>query len=172
MQSDAIKKACKLSVALDRAIVSGSPKEINDLSSSYQKFIKTAQIDQIITESSRDVISNVSELVAYLEENNFEFKYYDGATRDVVDKSIKDIQQYLRRLVLDNTGLEAVFEQINDSYKKELEIKESSESFEKVPLEDLYQAGMDSQNSEIDEELEEEDINEDIFSDDEDDYFG
>jgi hypothetical protein len=115
MQIDAIKKACRLSVALDRAITTGESKSINELSKSYQNFVKTAQIDDIITNASKDVISNVSELVAYIEEQGFEMPYYDGVERDVVDISMNDIKDYLRRLVIDNTGLEAEFEHINKS---------------------------------------------------------
>ena len=109
MQIDAIKKACKLSVTLDRAILSGDPKVINDLSKAYQNFVKTAQIDQIITAASRDVISNVAELVSFIEEQGFEMKYYDEVERDIVDKSIIDVKEYLKRLVTDATGLEIVF---------------------------------------------------------------
>ena len=73
MQIDAIKKACKMSIQLDRAIMGGDTKQINDLSKAYKNFISTAQIDKIITQSSSEVIATVADLVAYLEEKNFEF---------------------------------------------------------------------------------------------------
>jgi len=49
LQIDAIKKACKISIALDKAINKGDSKQLKDLSTAYNTFIKTAQIDNIIT---------------------------------------------------------------------------------------------------------------------------
>lgn len=172
MQIDAIKKACKMSVALDRAIVDGDAKEINDLSKAYQSFIKTAKIDDLITASSQDVISNVAQLVEYIEKQGFEFTFYDNVDRDIVDRTLKDIQTFLQRLVLDNTGLENVFETISNAVKEEDAVKKDSESFEKVPLEDLYQNAIYGQSEEFDLELETE--GEELkFEDeeDEDDFF-
>lgn len=160
MQIDAIKKACKMSIALDRAIILGDSKEINELSKAYQNFVKTAKIDEIITAASQDVISNVSELVEFIEKNGYQFNYYDGVARDVVDKSIVDIKEYLKRLVLDATGLEVVFEGINAALKKEDAIKADAASYEAIPLEDLYQSSLNKHNVDFDDELEREDFQE------------
>gem|GEM_PF-2532106 len=166
MQIDAIKKACKMSIQLDRAIMGGDTKQINDLSKAYKNFISTAQIDKIITQSSSEVIATVADLVAYLEEKNFEFNYYDGVERDVVDKSMKDIKDYIKRVVLDATGLEIVFEGINESLKHEKELQAQSESYKKVSLENLYDAAKDKHNQEFDEELENDSIEDYIQEDD------
>ena len=169
MQKDAIKKACKMSVALDRAIINGDSKEINELSKAYQNFVKTAKIDDLITASSQDVISNVAQLVKFIEDEGFEFQYYDNVDRDIVDRSMKDIQQFLQRLVLDATGLESVFETINSALKTENAIKKDAESYEKVPLEDLYAEAIERQSELFDEELDGTDI--DLGDDDEEDEF-
>jgi hypothetical protein len=174
MQIDAIKKACKISIALDRAIVGGDSKEMNELSKAYQNFIKTAKIDEIITAASKDVISNVAELVEFIEKSGYEFNYYDGVERDIVDKSLDDIKQFIRRTVSDATGLEVIFESINNSLKKEIEIKKDAESYERVPLEDLYQNAVERASEGFDDNEEEfSEIDEDYFDDgDEDEYFG
>lgn len=156
MQIDAIKKACKMSVALDRAIVNGDSKEINDLSKAYQNFVKTAKIDELITASSKEVISNVAQLVQYIEDQGFQFNFYDNVDRDIVDKSLKDMQNFLQRLVLDSTGLETIFETIRAGVRTEDALKEDAESYEKVSLEDLFEAGRDRKNQEFDDELERE----------------
>lgn len=156
MQIDAIKKACKMSVALDRAITGGETKEINDLSKAYQNFIKTAKIDELITASSKDVISNVAQLVQFIEEQGFQFEFYDNVDRDIVDKSLRDMQQFLQRLVMDSTGLETIFETIRAGVRTEDALKEDAESYEKVSLEDLFEAGQSRQNEEFDDELEKE----------------
>lgn len=153
MQIDAIKKACKMSISLDRAITNAETKEINDLSKAYQNFVKTAKIDDIITAASQDVISNVSELVDFIEKSGFKFNYYDNVARDVVDVSINDMKEFIRRLVADATGLETTFENINSALKRENEMKAAAGSYEKVSLEDLYQNALSEQNKEFDNEL-------------------
>jgi hypothetical protein len=168
MQKDAIKKACKMSVALDRAILNGDSKEINELSKAYQNFVKTAKIDDLITASSQDVVSNVAQLVKFIEDEGFEFSYYDDVDRDIVDKSMKDIQQFLQRLVLDSTGLESVFETISSALKTEDALKKDAESYEKVPLEDLYANALNRQSEEFDQELEDADLD---FEEDENEFF-
>jgi hypothetical protein len=168
MQKDAIKKACKMSVALDRAILNGDSKEINELSKAYQNFVKTAKIDDLITASSQDVISNVAQLVKFIEDEGFEFSYYDDVDRDIVDKSMKDIQQFLQRLVLDSTGLESVFETISSALKTEDALKKDAESYKKVPLEDLYANALNRQSEEFDRELEDADLD---FEEDENEFF-
>jgi len=168
MQKDAIKKACKMSVALDRAIMNGDSKEINELSKAYQNFVKTAKIDDLITASSQDVISNVAQLVKFIEDEGFEFTYYDDVDRDIVDKSLKDIQQFLQRLVLDATGLESVFETINSALKTEDAVKKDAESYEKVPLDELYAQALERQSEEFDQELDEVDL---TIEDDDDEFF-
>jgi hypothetical protein len=175
MQIDAIKKACKMSIALDRAITSGESKEINDLSKAYQNFVKTAKIDDIITAASQDVISNVAELVDFLEKNGFEFTYYDDVERDIVDKSINDIKQYIKRLVLDASGahLETVFDSISNALNIEKATKANAESYEKVPLEELLSNETAKRNEQFDADLESEgQIMDEDFEDDEDENFG
>ena len=158
MQKDAIKKACKMSIALDRAILNGDSKEINELSKAYQNFVKTAKIDDLITASSQEVISNVAQLVKFIEDEGFQFTYYDNVDRDIVDKSMKDMQEFLQRLVLDATGLESVFETINNALKTKDELEKESESFKQVPLEELYSAALERQGEDFDKELESEEI--------------
>lgn len=171
MQVDAIKKACKLSVALDRAIVNGIAKEINDFSKAYQNFIKTAKIDDLITASSQDVISNVAEFVQFIEESGYQFKYYDGVSRDIVDTSMRDHEQFVRRLVQDSTGLADVFQQINNSLKTKDAIDKDAASYEIVPLEELYDEAVNKHNKDFDKELESDAIEEFEIDDNESEHF-
>ena len=170
MQKDAIKKACKMSVALDKAISNMDSKEINELSKAYQNFVKTAKIDDLIQAASQDVISNVAQLVDFIEENGYEFKFYDNVDRDIVDKSLKDIQQFIRRLVSDATGLDVIFETINSAVKTEDALLKDAESYQKVPLEDLFSdafSKMDEESYKFDEELEKQELE----IDDEEEFF-
>ena len=53
MQKDAIKKACKMSIALDRAIMNGDSKEINEFSKAYQNFVKTAKLMTLLLNQAK-----------------------------------------------------------------------------------------------------------------------
>jgi len=175
MQIDAIKKACKMSVMLDRAIISQDSKEIKELSAAYSGFIKTANIDELIVASNNDVISTVAELCDFIEKNNFQMEYYDNVERDVVDATINDIKEYLRTLVSESVGLELVFETINNAAKLEAAKEKDNESFEQVSLEELYKNAVDRQNEEFDQELEQDAKDDFDFEDGDDDefnYFG
>ena len=53
---------------------------------------------------------NPETLYDYMEKSGFQFKFYDGFDRDEVDRSIKDIQDTNRRLILESTGLQQLLE--------------------------------------------------------------
>lgn len=169
MQIDAIKKACRISLELDKAIESGDSKGIKDLSSAYSNFTKTAQIDAVIESANKEVISTVAELADYIEQCGGKFTYYDNVDRDIVDKTIKDIQEYNYKLVTDATGLSATLERITQSFHQNLEQQATDAATETFSLEDIIneqRAG----NKEFDEQLENETLV-DVEIEDEDEYF-
>lgn len=156
MQIDAIKKSCKMSIMLDRAIVQRDSKEIKELTSAYSSFIKTANIAELIITANRDVITTVADLCDFIEKNNFQMPYYDNVERDIVDVTINDMKDFIRTLVADSVGLELTFETINNALRMELEGNAKKESFEKVSLEDLYKNQIDRQSEDFDSDLSEE----------------
>ena len=54
----------------------------------------------------------MAELYDYMERQGFQFKFYDGFDRDEVDRTIKDIQDTNRRLILESTGLQPLLEEM------------------------------------------------------------
>jgi hypothetical protein len=107
----------------------------------------------MIDSANTDVIRNVSDLVQYLEENNFEFKYYDKVERDVVDKTINILKEHTTNLVLESTGLEATLNQIKESYEAQKQLEADSDAFRALPLEELLQYARGNDEQEIEEEL-------------------
>ena len=170
MQIDAIKKACRISVELDKAIEAGDSKGIKELSSAYSTFTKTAQIDTVIESANSDVIATVADLADYIEKCGGKFTYYDNVDRDIVDKTIKDIQEYNRKLVSDSTGLGSTLEAITQSYRKSLEQQATNNAISELTLEDIVneqRAG----NYAFDQELDNETLVDVPMGDDDDDYF-
>lgn len=167
LQIDAIKKAARISIQLDQAIVSGDAKGIKDLTSAYSTFTKTAQIDDVIAATNKDVISTVSDLGDYIESCGGQFKYYDGVARDIVDKTIADMKEYIRVLVQDCTGLSATLESISRSYAQKVEEHATEEATTLVSLEDLFEDNALGANRELDAELAADDVDlSGLFEDD------
>ncbi len=171
LRIDAIKKACKISVELDKAIYAGDSKGIKELSSSYSSFTKSAQLDEIIASDNNDVISTVAELADYIEKCGGQYTYYDGVQRDIVDKTIADIKEYIRVLVQDATGLSATLENIAENYKRSVATAADEESFAAVSLEELMKQN-EGDNEVLDAELAAESLDEDFMgAEDGDEYF-
>jgi hypothetical protein len=158
MQIDVIKKACKLSVLTDQAIASGEIKDIKELSAAHTNFLKMAQIDEMIEAAQGDVIRTVADLVQYLEEKGFEFEYYDKVERDVYDKTINEMKDYLRTLVLESTGLEQTLEIIQEKYAEAKYLEQERGAEAVVPLDEVVRKARQDFSDEVDEELEDEDI--------------
>lgn len=170
IQIDAIKKACKISVELDRAIQEGDGKAIKDLSTAYASFTKTAQIDEVITTANNDVISTVAELADYIEKCGGQYKFYDNVPRDIVDKTIDDLKNYIRTLVTDATGLDVMLENIMENYKTSVENDAAKAASSKLSLNDIVANFQEAANNDLDNELAAdavEDVN--FFGDDDDD---
>lgn len=172
LQIDAIKKACKISVELDKAIMAGDSKGIKDLSSSYSSFTKTAQIDAVIATANNDVITSVADLADYIEKCGGQYHYYDNVERDIVDKTINDLKEYVRVLVSDSTGLGPILEQITQSYKNSVEQKAENDAVSSISLQDIIQDHARAENHELDSELAQETLDDIVIGEDEDEYFG
>lgn len=162
MQIDAIKKACKLSIMIDQSVQDANIKRIKDLSESYNRFIKTAKIDEMIESSQGDVLRTIADLVNYLEKEGFEFEYYDNEERDVVDATINDMKEYLRTLVLESTGLEQTLEMIKKSYNAKKHNDADQDAASELPLDEIVTESKREFNEQLDEELKSESISDDF----------
>lgn len=107
----------------------------------------------MIDSANTDVIRNISDLVQYLEENDFKFEYYDKVERDIVDKTINILKEHTTNLVLESTGLEATLNQIKESYEVQKQLEADNEAYKALPLEELLLAVKHQQEDEIEEEL-------------------
>jgi hypothetical protein len=161
MQIDAIKKACKASLLLDKAMLEGDMENIRNLTSAYQQFVATAKIDEMIESAQTEVIRTVADLAQFLEDNNFEFTFYDNQDRDIVDKTIRDMKEHLRTLVMESTGLEQTLEMIQKKYTEGQQEKAKLAATELVPLEEVMAKAKEEYAEKIDSELEQEQIIED-----------
>lgn len=110
LQKEAVKTLCKLNIEMNEAIRAKDAKAMKDYSTAYATFAKQADLEGMINETKTDDITTVAELYDYMEKSGFQFKFYDGYDRDEVDRTIKDIQDTNRRLILESTGLQPLLE--------------------------------------------------------------
>lgn len=77
---------------MEKALFEGDIKAAGEYSKMHKSLIEAAGLNDMIEVGESDVISTVSELCDYLEQNDFQFRFYDGVSRDIVDKTIADMQ--------------------------------------------------------------------------------
>lgn len=131
LQIDQAQKICKLSLEIDSQIRAGS-KDVDKFLSSYDKLVKTAEFNPKNSKDDND-FSSFGELAVWLEKRGRENQFYDGATRDVIDETIKNIQSYNQRLYINEGG-------IGDEITRRLKAIQEENSKEGVQTEssDMY----------------------------------
>ena len=164
MQKEAVKTLCKLQIEMDEAIRAKDAKAIKDFSSAWASFAKQADLENMINETKTDDITTVAELYDYMERSGFQFKFYDGFDRDEVDRSIKDIQDTNRRLILESTGLQQLLEDMIRQKAETTEMEHARNIAENESIKDLL--NFMPEDSEVDTEADTDVLNTD-FSDEE-----
>lgn len=95
-------KLSKISLKIDELIRDGL--EFDKELKSYDNLIKIAGFTPKNSKNGSD-FDSVGEVGAYLEKTGWINKYYDGAIRDEVDNTMKDIQNWCRRLYVNENGI-------------------------------------------------------------------
>lgn len=164
LQKEAVKTLCKIHIELDEAIRAKDAKAIKDYSTAYSTFSKQADLEGMINETKTDDITTVAELYDFMEKNNFQFKFNDGYDRDEVDRTIKDMQEYLRKLVLESTGLQPLLEDMMRQKMQTAEEEKAAEATQSMSLQDILQ--FTPEDTEIDTEDDKDVLNENFDEED------
>lgn len=153
---DSIRKLAKISVLADVAISENRIKDATQLLQSYNAMLKESGIR---SEISKDIntIDSLSELVAYLEKTGFVLNYKVTENRDIVDKTIENMQQYVRRLFTDSN------ETVHEMYNNEATSLYSGTEITDDALELLYDTN-EGDETEFEETLDEKEL-EQMFKD-------
>lgn len=91
-----------ISLELESRIRAGA--DFDKLLSSYDKLVKVAEFTPKNVKNAND-FDSVGELIKWLEKRGWKNKFYDGVTRDVIDETIKNIQNYNQRLYINESGI-------------------------------------------------------------------
>lgn len=148
---DMVRKLAKLSAISDHCIANGDNKEATTVLQSYNTLMKELGISTQ-TASNENTIESLSELVAYLEKTGFLLNYKITENRDIVDKTIENMQQYVRRLFTDSS------ETVNEMYNSKMLSQDGGTDITDEDIENLYTAseedGVDYEDPMDEKELE------------------
>lgn len=103
LQIDQAQKLCKLSLEIDNRIRAGD-KEVDKFMSSYDKIIKSAEFTPKNAKNATD-FDSFAEVAYWLEKHGKINKFYDNVTRDVLDETLKNIENYNQRLYINEGGI-------------------------------------------------------------------
>ena len=145
---DMIRKLALVSVLIDQKLASGDTREVATLISSYQSLMKESGIQNAV-QNDTETIESLSELIAFLEKNNWLMDYKVSENRDIVDATIRNFQQYVQSLV-SGSG-----EEISQLYNAKLMEEEAGTNLNEDEIEMLFE----NQQAE-EEQLDEESLNE------------
>lgn len=121
LQIDQARKLCKFSLEIDSKIRAGD-KDVDKFLSSYDKLVKIAEFTPKNTRNATD-FDSFAELGLWLEKRGHQNKFYDDVTRDVIDESLKNIENYNQRLYINEGG-------IGDEITQRLKALESANELE------------------------------------------
>ena len=111
LQVDQAIKICKMSYEIDNRIREGS--DFDKLLASYDKLVKAAEFTPKNVKNIND-FDSVGELIKWLEKRGWRNAFYDDVTRDIVDETIKNFQNFNQRLYTNESGIgEQITERIN-----------------------------------------------------------
>ena len=103
LQIDQARKICKLSLEIDSRIRAGD-KDVDKFLASYDKLVKTAEFTPKNTKNAVD-FDSFAEVGFWLEKRGHQNKFYDNTTRDVIDETLKNIENFTQRLYINEGGI-------------------------------------------------------------------
>lgn len=134
---DSLKKICKTSLKMDQAIDVGDTQDYKNLATVYEQLRKSARLTEVQnTEEEVRELDSLGELVKFVERKGGIIPMYENpieVPKDKLDFTIRDIKNYLRRLVVDEQGLGDIIESfIEKSQNRKTETAEDilSSSFD------------------------------------------
>lgn len=127
LNEDQALKLCKISLIIEEKIRGGV-----DFTKDLKAYDELAKLSNLTPKNVKDAneFDSFGEVYAYLEKTGWQNKYYDGAVRDEVDNTEKNIKNWIRYLYINETGIAEEIEQRINNLKvaAELEGEEFNES--------------------------------------------
>ncbi len=143
---DTLIMICKTSLKMNQAIDSGDIDTYQKLSRVYDSMMKSAKFTEAQNkEDKSDYVDSCGELVALCEkEGGFIPKFCTDIPQDKVDMTLRDMQEYTKKLIEQDSGLAQQIEQ----YIKKKDIEEEKRRAEKDALDNYDPAEIEDNDIE------------------------
>lgn len=148
---DMIRKLALVSVLIDKKLASGDTREVSTLISSYQSLMKESGIQNAV-QNDTETIESLSELIAFLEEHGWLMDYKVTESRDIVDATIRNFQQYVAAIVA-GSG-----EEVTQMYNTKIMEQNSGTNVNEEDIESMFETQEAQEERFEDETLNEEEL--------------
>lgn len=120
LNEDQALKMCKISL-----IIEDKMREGIDFSKDLKAYDELAKLSNLTPKNVKEAneFDSFGEVFAYLEKTGTELEYYDGAVRDEVDYTMKNMKNWLRYLYTNETGVAEEIEQRIQNLKVAAELE-------------------------------------------------
>lgn len=108
---DYLKKICKASLQLDRSLDYGDSDSAAKYSRMYDMMNKSAKFTAAANKTEKEeFIGSVGELVAVCEKEGFIPRFHNEEQKDIVDKTLEDMNNYVEKLISNEMNLSDLIE--------------------------------------------------------------
>ena len=118
---DYLKTICMISLRLKQAINNADYESMNKLSSQYDKLMKSAKFTASQKKEDEQYLDSISEMVKLCEEQGFIPVYHSDEPKDIVDVTLRDMNQYTKNLIEKEPGLAQLIEEAFEAIRLEEE---------------------------------------------------
>ena len=131
LNEDQALKLCKISLIIEEKIRGGV-----DFTKDLKAYDELAKLSNLTPKNVKDAneFDSFGEVYAYLEKTGWQNKYHDGAVRDEVDNTEKNIKNWVRYLYVNETGIAEEIEQRINNLKVAAELE--GEEFDQAGFRD------------------------------------
>lgn len=131
LNEDQALKLCKISLIIEEKIRGGV-----DFTKDLKAYDELAKLSNLTPKNVKDAneFDSTGEICAYLEKTGWQNKYYDGAVRDEVDNTEKNMKNWVRYLYVNETGIAEEIEQRINNLKVAAELE--GEEFDEAGFRD------------------------------------
>jgi len=131
---DYLKKICKVSVQMDKALEENNIDVFQKLSGIYDKLMHSAKFTAVQRSAADKTggLNTFGEFIARIEKEGFIPMFHSDEPMDIVDATIDNLKKYTRELVLGDPNLASIVE----SAVKKIALKEAQEAQEEKEIED------------------------------------
>ena len=131
LNEDQALKLCKISLIIEEKIRGGV-----DFTKDLKAYDELAKLSNLTPKNVKDAneFDSFGEVYSYLEKTGWQNQYYDGAVRDEVDNTEKNIKNWIRCLYVSETGIAEEIEQRINNLKVAAELE--GEEFDEAGFRD------------------------------------